>query len=42
MKTFYNEMTEFKRVFGATRKRDGTFSRERQLKEAARKLLKRK
>ena len=42
MKTFYNEMTEFKKVFGANRKHDGTFTRERQLKEAARKLLKRK
>ena len=41
-KTFNNHITEFKKLFGASRSHDGTFKKERMLKEAARKIPGRK
>ena len=41
-KTFNNHITEFKKLFAASRSHDGTFSKERMLKEAASKIPGRK
>ena len=41
-KTFNNHITEFKKLFGASRSKDGTFTKERMLEEAAKKIPDRK
>ena len=41
-KTFNNHITEFKKLFGAARSKDGTFTKQRLLKEAAKKIAGRK